>query len=183
MKTLLKSIGKLMSYALRHNPESLNIELDENGWTATDLLIERIKKRYPEMDHTLLDTIVQTNDKKRYAFNADKSKIRANQGHSIQVNLELQAQTPPDILFHGTVEKFLPGIKEKGLIKMSRQHVHLSADKTTATTVGSRRGKPVILEINARQMHEATYAFYCSENGVWLTKEVPSRFITNINNY
>jgi putative RNA 2'-phosphotransferase len=121
--------------------------------------------------------VVANNAKQRFSFNEDKTKIRANQGHSFPVDLELKAITPPTALYHGTVAKFLDAIKEKGLIKMNRQHVHLSPDVATATNVGSRRGKPVILTISAGEMHTAGYHFFLSANGVWLTAHVPVSFV------
>jgi len=124
-----------------------------------------------------LEEIVATNDKKRFSFNEDKTRIRANQGHSLEVDLALQSIIPPDVLYHGTAEKNLPSILEKGIQKMSRQHVHLSKDKETAFKVGSRHGKPVILTINAAQMHKDGLLFYQSDNGVWLTNTVARQYI------
>lgn len=172
-----KHIGKLMSLALRHNPKVLWLELDENGWAEVDKLIEGLNRKRISMDMELLTEIVETNDKQRYSFNESKTKIRANQGHSISVNLDLEEKTPPAVLYHGTVGKFLDAIREKGLLKMSRQHVHLSATKDTATVVGSRRGKPVILVVKAAEMHASGHTFYISKNGVWLTEHVPPEFI------
>jgi putative RNA 2'-phosphotransferase len=125
----------------------------------------------------LLEAVVSANDKKRFSFNSSGTMIRANQGHSIQVELNLQEQVPPDLLYHGTVEKFLPVIQTEGLKKMGRQHVHLSVDETTAVKVGSRRGKPVVLVIHSKSMHEAGFSFFLSENGVWLTEAVPPDYI------
>ncbi len=172
-----KSIGKLMSLALRHNPKVLNIELDENGWVSVDELIKGLNRKHIQMDMERLTQLVETNDKKRYRFNADKTKICANQGHSVEVNLNLKAIEPPHTLYHGTVNKFMASIREKGLIKGTRHHVHLSETKDTAISVGSRRGKPVILKISAKLMHEQGFNFYQSENGVWLTENVPPKFI------
>jgi putative RNA 2'-phosphotransferase len=124
-----------------------------------------------------LEEVVATNTKKRFSFNEDKTKIKANQGHSIKVDLALQPKQPPSYLYHGTVEKFLQSIREKGLIKGSRHHVHLSADKETAINVGSRRGKPIILTIKSGEMHAQNHIFYQSENGVWLTETVPTEYI------
>ncbi len=172
-----KSIGKLMSLALRHNPKVLNIELDENGWVSVDELIKGLNRKQIQMDMERLTHLVETNDKKRYRFNADKTKICANQGHSVEVNLNLKVIEPPHTLYHGTVNKFMASIREKGLIKGTRHHVHLSETKDTAISVGSRRGKPVILKVSAKLMHEQGFNFYKSENGVWLTENVPPKFI------
>ena len=167
-----------MSLILRHQPQVIGAELDENGWISVETLLEGIRKKGIKIDEDLLDEVVETNNKKRFAFNEDKTKIRANQGHSLKVDVELKAETPPPILYHGTVKRFLDAIKEQGLIPMSRQHVHLSEDLGTATSVGSRRGKPIILKVDSLQMHREGYTFFLSENGVWLTKEVPIRYIT-----
>lgn len=172
-----KDISKLLSLVLRHQPEVLNIELDQNGWTNVDTLISKIKTKSSEFDFERLEQIVITNEKQRFAFNEDLTKIRANQGHSVQVDVELKSQLPPEFLYHGTVDKFLDGIRAEGLKKGSRLHVHLSKDLETATRVGSRRGKPVILVVRSREMAAAGYPFYLSENGVWLCDAVPFEFI------
>jgi putative RNA 2'-phosphotransferase len=125
----------------------------------------------------LLEAVVATNEKKRFSFNSSGTMIRANQGHSIHVNLGLETQVPPELLYHGTVDKFLPAIQAEGLKKMSRQYVHLSVDGDTAVKVGSRRGKPVVLLIQSKKMHEAGFAFFLSDNGVWLTEAVPANYI------
>lgn len=170
-----KQISKFLSLILRHQPEKIGLELDENGWAFVDDILEKSKLKFTIEN---LEEIVITNDKKRFSFNEDKTKIRANQGHSLKtVNLDLVAQTPPNFLFHGTVDRFIQSIKLEGLKKMKRQHVHLSLDKETAIKVGSRRGKAIILSINTLEMHNKGYKFYKSENGVWLTDNVPSSFI------
>jgi putative RNA 2'-phosphotransferase len=173
----LKHISKLLSLVLRHQPEKIGITLDENGWTPVNILIEKINQQGIRLDKELLETVVTTNDKKRFAFNDDKTLIRANQGHSVAVDLELPPAIPPEYLYHGTVPASLAAIQKEGLKKMSRQHLHLSADKETATKVGSRRGVPVILTIKTGQMHRAGFIFYLSENGVWLTEAVPPQYI------
>ena len=170
-----KQVSKFLSLILRHQPEKIGLQLDENGWA---LISDILKKSNLKFTFEELEEIVVTNDKKRFSFNNDKTKIRANQGHSLKtVNLDLKAQVPPQILFHGTVERFIPSIKLEGLQKMKRQHVHLSADNETAIKVGSRRGNPIILSIKALEMETRGYQFYKSENGVWLTDNVPSEFI------
>ena len=177
MKTTHKRISKLMSLVLRHKPEHLDLNLDENGWVKVDLLLAAMQRQGLDVDQNLLEEVVRDNDKQRFAFNEDRTQIRANQGHSIDVDVELEEKTPPSILLHGTVEKFLELVRESGLKKMSRQHVHLSADLATASKVGSRRGKPVILKIDAAKMVNDGHAFYLSANGVWLTDHVPPSFI------
>lgn len=172
-----KEISKFLSLILRHSPETIQITLDENGWADTEELITKCSKRGKSFTFEDLKEIVSTNDKQRFAFNEDQSKIRANQGHSIEVDLALNMAEPPEFLFHGTVSKFLDAIRNEGLQKMSRQHVHLSKDKATAEKVGSRRGIPVILTIRSGQMHRDGIVFYLSENGVWLTDEVPMKYI------
>ncbi len=173
----LKNKSKFLSLVLRHSPDTIGIHLDANGWAEIAELIEKCNTNHQNFDIEILKTIVETNDKKRFAFNEDNTKIRANQGHSIEIELNLKTVEPPTILYHGTINDFLTSIKEKGLQKMSRQHVHLSVDIETANKVASRRGKPIILKINAKQMHTDGFAFYCSENGVWLTNEVPIKYI------
>lgn len=177
MKDKYKSISKLMSLVLRHDPSVINITLDENGWTSTKGLLEGLSKKGHKLEIADLTDLVESNDKKRFTFNEAGDKIRANQGHSIEVELQLEEQDPPYTLYHGTVAKFIDGIKDKGLLKMSRQYIHLSANKDTAESVGQRRGKPVILKINAHKMFQDGYKFYRSQNGVWLTDHVPSKYI------
>ncbi|WP_426328341.1 RNA 2'-phosphotransferase [Pedobacter sp. R-06] len=175
---ITKGISKLLSYILRHSPETISLKLDENGWADVNELMAKFDLYDNRIDFELLEYIVENNDKKRFAFNNDKTKIRASQGHSIAVELNLNQAEPLACLYHGTVEKSLSDIKSQGLQKMSRQHVHLSADKETASKVGSRRGKPVILTINSGEMHRAGYKFYLSDNNVWLTDVVPAEYIT-----
>jgi putative RNA 2'-phosphotransferase len=173
----LKHISKFLSLVLRHEPEQIGLALDDEGWADVAALIEKINQKGIRLDFATLQIIVDTNDKKRFAFNEDKSRIRASQGHSVEVNLNLPPQVPPNILYHGTAIKFLPVIKEKGLFKMERRHLHLSADEGIAKNVGGRHGKPVVLVIQALAMHEKGHVFYLSDNGVWLTDHVPPAFI------
>lgn len=173
-----KRISKFLSLVLRHRPDTIGLYLDNNGWAKVSELIDKAAQKDVHFNNEDLEWIVANNDKQRFAFNEDHSEIRANQGHSLQtIDLQLQAIEPPHILYHGTVTKFIDSIKASGLQKRSRQHVHLSADLTTATTVGSRRGAPVILKVEALKMHQEGYAFYQSKNGVWLTDEVPVNYI------
>lgn len=173
-----RRISKILSLVLRHKPEVLGIILDENGWVSVETLIEALaSKRGIYIDLMVLNDVVENNDKKRFSFNHDKDKIRANQGHSIKVDLELNEVVPPEFLYHGTVEKFLDSIKEKGLLKMDRNHVHLSDNINTASSVGKRRGSPIILRIDSGDMHKDGHKFYISENGVWLTEKVGTEYI------
>lgn len=165
-------MSKRLSYILRHKPESIGIKLDRFGYANVEELLDKLK-----MDKEELEKIVATDNKNRYSFNEDKTKIRANQGHSIKVDLELKEIKPPKVLYHGTVEKFLDSIKEKGLLPQQRQYVHLSEDLDTAISVGKRRGEPIILEIDSYKMYEEGGKFYKSENGVWLTDKVDKRYI------
>ncbi|MBF4517242.1 RNA 2'-phosphotransferase [Flavobacterium sp. ANB] len=174
-----KSVSKFLSLVLRHSPETIELKLDENGWADVDELILKCNNRgsQNQMTAELLDYVVENNDKKRFTFNEDRTKIRASQGHSISVELDLKEAEPSEFLYHGTVEKFLESIKKEGLQKMSRQHVHLSKDKETAIKVGGRRGVPQILTIKSREMFKDGFKFYLSENNVWLTDEVPAKYI------
>lgn len=174
-----KSVSKFLSLVLRHSPETIGLKLDKNGWADVEELITKCNNRgsQNQMTAKLLDYVVENNNKKRFAFNNDKTKIRASQGHSISVELNLAETEPLEYLYHGTVENFLDNIKKEGLQKMSRQHVHLSKDKETAIKVGSRRGIPQILTIRSGAMYKDGYIFYLSENNVWLTDEVPTKYI------
>jgi len=172
-----KKTSKFLSYVLRHHPELIDLNLDENGWANVDELITKSKNDSQGFTFEELDEIVQTNDKKRFIFNEDKTRIRANQGHSIDINLALIPQQPPEFLYHGTAESNIESILEKGIEKRSRQHVHLSQDKETATKVGMRHGKPIILTINTQKMFDDGIEFYLSENNVWLTDFVDAKYI------
>lgn len=173
-----KRISKFLSLILRHQPETIGLKLDENGWADVEELRERSAKKKVYFSLEELDEVVETNNKKRFAFNEDKTRIRASQGHSIDINLALEALQPPDFLYHGTAEANISPILEKGIEKRSRQHVHLSADKETATKVGMRHGKPIILTIRTGKMYEDGIAFYQSANGVWLTEFVDPKYIS-----
>lgn len=171
-------ISKFLSLVLRHQPEVIGITLDDNGWTSVTILLEKMQQKGEALTTEMLEYIVATNSKKRFAFNEDHTQIRASQGHSVSIDTGYAAQQPPAVLFHGTADRFMPSILSEGLKKMSRQHVHLSADKITAINVGSRHGNPIVLEINTAQMYADGYLFYLSENGVWLTGHVPVQYIT-----
>ena len=173
------STSKFISLILRHKPETIGITLDEHGWANVDELIEGVSKTHP-LTRESLEEIVRTDEKQRYSFNEDHSLIRANQGHSIPVDVELEKVKPPKYLYHGTGAKFTSSIDQQGLIPKSRLYVHLSSDYETAVKVGSRHGKPVVYLVNAEQMETEGYAFYCSVNGVWLTKRVPVKYLKQV---
>ena len=173
---LLHDTSRLIALVLRHKPEVIGITLDEHGWANVDELIAGISKRQ-QFSFEMLEEIVRTDEKMRYSFNEDKTLIRANQGHSIPVDVELEEKIPPEMLFHGTGEKYLPSILSQGLIPKSRLYVHLSSDYDTATKVGKRHGKPVVFVVDSEQMTKDGYRFYQSVNGVWLTKSVPTKYI------
>jgi putative RNA 2'-phosphotransferase len=170
-------ISKFLSLVLRHKPEQIGLELDSNGWADVNTLIQKCNQSSIPLSLDILKHVVDTNSKKRFAFNEQQNKIRANQGHSIEVELELQAIEPPGILYHGTAERFVSSILEKGLIKQQRQHVHLSSDIETAINVGRRHGRPFVFEVLAYQMFSDNYQFFLSDNGVWLTNDVPSKYL------
>lgn len=170
-------ISKCLSKHLRHQPERLGITLDEAGWVAVDDLLAACARHAFPITREELEHVVRASDKQRYAFDPAGSRIRANQGHSIPVDLELPVATPPAELFHGTVDRFLPAIRAEGLRAMKRHDVHLSADEATAERVGSRRGRPVILTVEAAAMAEDGYEFRVSANGVWLVEAVPPPYL------
>lgn len=176
----LTNNGKFLALILRHKPQTIGITLNEHGWADVDELIRGIQQDRP-FDIAMLEEIVTTDDKQRYSFNADKTKIRAAQGHSIKVDVELKQMTPPDILWHGTGAKYVDRIDVQGLKKRTRLYVHLSKDYDTAVKVGKRHGEPVVYEVSAGQMAKDGYAFYLSENGVWLTDHVPPQYLTKFN--
>lgn len=172
----LTGTSKFVSLILRHKPEVIDITLDEHGWANVDELIAGIAKTRP-MDMEMLEEIVRTDSKQRYSFNEDKTLIRANQGHSIPVDVELPEADPPEYLWHGTGEKSVISIDAQGLLPMSRLYVHLSADEATAKKVGSRHGRPVIYRVLSGQMRRDGITFCRSVNGVWLVKAVPVRYL------
>ena len=175
MKTDLKNVSKYLSFILRHKPEEIGLTLDEQGWAAIDDVIA--KTTVHTLTRELIELVVETNDKQRFAINSEKSLIRANQGHSIDVDLGFVAVDPPEFLWHGTAQRFEESILEKGLIKQKRHHVHLTESQSVALSVGGRDGKPVLFKILSQQMHEAGYKFYKSTNNVWLVDAVPFQFL------
>jgi len=172
------STSKFISLILRHKPEAIGISLDEHGWADVSGLIDGINAAGGyAIDMDLLEDIVRTDEKGRYSFNDDHTLIRANQGHSIPVDVELEEKTPPDVLWHGTGEKYVESIERQGLLPKSRLYVHLSSDEETARKVGSRHGRPVVYKVDCRKMAEDGYKFFLSANKVWLTKEVPPKYL------
>jgi len=169
--------SKFLSLILRHKPEIIGLRLDQHGWADVEELIAKSALHDRLFSKEGLQEIVRTNDKQRFAFNEDETKIRASQGHSLEVELGLTPLAPPEYLYHGTIAKFIDNIRIDGLKKMSRQHVHLSMDRETAEKVGSRHGKAVILHIQSEKMHADGFSFYLSQNGVWLTDHVPVKYI------
>lgn len=171
-------ISKFLSLVLRHQPEHIGIELDEHGWTDVNTLIAKAQKKGVNLTPGILKYVVDTNAKKRFAFNNDLTKIRASQGHSVEVDLQYVPQIPPVLLYHGTGSQSINSILQHGLQKMTRHHVHLSADQDTAIKVGRRHGNPAVLCIDAKQMAGQGYTFFQSANGVWLTEHVPAKYIS-----
>lgn len=171
-----RDTSKFISLILRHKPETIGITLDEHGWANVDELIAGVSKTHP-LDMAGLEKIVAEDEKQRYSFNDDKTLIRANQGHSISVDVELKEVEPPEILYHGTGEKYTSSIDELGLIPKSRLYVHLSGDEETARKVGQRHGKPVVYKVRSGEMHRDGIVFYRSVNGVWLTNTVPVKYL------
>lgn len=171
-------IGKFISLVLRHEPQKIGLVLDDAGWAVVDDLLAGLARKGKRITFAELEDIVITNDKQRYCFNDDKTRIRANQGHSLKLDLQLEAMTPPDVLYHGTATRFLDAINAQGLQKRNRHHVHLAADYETAVTVGSRHGKPVVLVIDTVAMQRDGHVFYRSENNVWLTDAIPAKYFS-----
>ena len=169
----MKSMSKFLSLILRHKPQIVGLQLDEHGWAEIDEIISRVNG----LDRAKLEKIVATDEKQRYSFSADGKLIRANQGHSIPVDLELESLKPPEILFHGTTERFSAAILAQGLKKMARLYVHLSGDVETAEKVGLRRGKPKIFVVESGKMFVDGFKFFRSVNNVWLTEFVPAKYL------
>lgn len=172
----LTKTSRFLAMVLRHKPHVAGIELDEHGWANVDELVEGMSALRP-FSREILEEIVTTDAKRRYAFNEDHTLVRANQGHSIPVDVELAPAEPPAMLYHGTATRFLSSIAAKGLLPMGRLHVHLSRDEATAVKVGERHGEPVVLTVDASAMRSDGYEFFLSANGVWLTKVVPPRYL------
>ncbi|BAY89791.1 MULTISPECIES: RNA 2'-phosphotransferase [unclassified Tolypothrix] len=173
----LLKISKFLSKHLRHKPADIGIKLAPGGWIEiNELLTACAKNKFP-ITRQELQLVVESNDKQRFSFDSTGTLIRANQGHSIEVDLQLEPVVPPDVLYHGTAKQSVESILQTGLSKMSRHHVHLSKDIATAKNVGARHGKPIVFAVNAVAMHQAGYIFYCSDNGVWLVDNIPPEYL------
>jgi putative RNA 2'-phosphotransferase len=178
----LVRISKYLSKYLRHEPHRLGLTLAPGGWVPVEQLLAAAASAGMVISRQELSEVVARNNKQRFSFDATGELIRANQGHSVDVDLQLEPVVPPEVLYHGTAEHILAAIRRDGLLKMSRHHVHLSADLGTARRVGARHGRPIIFEVAARAMHEKGYTFYRSDNGVWLTDHVPPAFLRQLDN-
>lgn len=174
----ITNISRFMSLVLRHQPDKIGLTLDAQGWTSVEELIEKMQKAGENLNHGILEEVVANNNKKRFAFNEDKTRIRASQGHTIEIELGYEPKEPPEILYHGTAFKNIASILQKGILKGDRHHIHLSKDEETAMNVGNRHGKPVLLIIKAQRMFKDDIPFYCSENGVWLTEYIHPKYFS-----
>ena len=172
-------LGRFLSLVLRHDPHAAGITLDEHGWADVNELLAGVNRTGRKIDRVTLERIVRENNKQRYSFNGDHTKIRANQGHSVQVDVELKETRPPKYLYHGTATRFYPAIQGEGIRKMSRQFVHLSGDFETAMAVGRRHGSPMVITIDAAAMARDGVTFYRSENGVWLCEHVEPKYFVS----
>ena len=176
----LVSLSKFIAYVLRHNPSAANVVLDEGGWADVSALIDGINASGRHISRAILERIVLTDAKRRYSFNDDKTKIRANQGHSVAVNVCMKECSPLDVLYHGTAEKFLAGIKERGICKRSRMFVHLTDNIDAAFATGARHGKPIVLVIDSKRMAAEGYKFYLPANGVWQSADIPWEYVKQV---
>jgi putative RNA 2'-phosphotransferase len=177
VKNDLIEVSKFLSLILRHKPEVIGLELDESGWADIDTLIQLVNQNGRQLTRSLLSQVVADNDKQRFILSEDGNRIRANQGHSIRVELGLQPTEPPDCLYHGTASRFLESIQAQGLLPGKRQYVHLSPDIETAIMVGKRHGRPVVLSVRAAELHRDGHKFLFSANGVWMTERVPAEYL------
>ena len=174
----LTQFSKMLSYVLRHRPDEIKLVSDESGYALVTELITQFNAHYPQqLSPEILAKVVAENSKKRFAFSEDGTKIRASQGHSIDIELGYTPQPPPECLYHGTALTHLNSIRATGSEKRSRHHVHLSADPAVAKAVGSQHGVPVVLTVKSGEMHRNGLAFYQSDNGVWLTDNVPIQYL------
>ncbi len=176
----LVRISKRLSRHLRHEPESLGLELAPGGWVGVDALLEACARRGFAFSRGELEEVVRSSDKKRFSFDEAGARIRANQGHSVEVDLQLERREPPAVLYHGTGERSVGAILADGLRRMSRHHVHLSVDAETARRVGARHGRPVVFAVDAARMAAAGHEFYVSANGVWLAESVPAEYLRRL---
>jgi putative RNA 2'-phosphotransferase len=178
VRDLIVTTSKLLSYVLRHRPDSIGLQLDDQGWAGVDALLAALRAHGHAVDGDLLARVVAGNDKQRFAFSPDGARIRASQGHSVAVDLDLAPSSPPAVLYHGTASRFLKAIMAQGLKAGARRHVHLSRDVDTAMRVGARHGFPVVLGVDAARMAADGHLFYVSDNGVWLTEAVAPRYLS-----
>lgn len=176
----LNSMGRFLSLILRHRPQTIRLTLDENGWADVEELIHKVRTHGRELDPMLLSDIVTNNDKKRFVFSEDGTRVSASQGHSLEIDLGLESLEPQEVLYHGTARKYFDSIRQHGLMKKQRHHVHLSSDIDTATKVGSRHGEPVVFKVHAGRMHRDGFVFYRSANGVWLTDHIPYTYMEHV---
>ena len=172
-----RSASKFLSFVLRHDPGAIGLTLEDGGWVAVDALLDALALHGKPLHRASLERLVRENDKQRFAFSSDGRKIRASQGHSVDVDLGYVAMHPPDLLYHGTVERFLPSIRVDGLLRGKRHHVHLSEGPDAAVSVGARRGRPLVIQVAAGAMAHQGYQFFRSANGIWLTDRVPPQFL------
>jgi putative RNA 2'-phosphotransferase len=180
MRESLVSKSKFLSLVLRHDPGVIGLELDANGWASVSELLSKAAAHGTALSEDELKEIVTTNEKKRFDWDTVANRIRANQGHSIEVDLELSPAMPPEELFHGSAVQNQASIFAKGLVRGKRQHVHLSSDISTAKMVGARHGRPIVFRISSGEMHRQGHNFYISKNGVWLTGDIPPAFLRKI---
>ena len=173
----VRRISKFLSLVLRHQPDKIGIQLDAAGWVEVEVLLEALRRSGQKISRDLLEHVVETNDKQRFTIDESGQRIRATQGHSVEVELGYEPADPPAILIHGTPETAVSAIRDSGLLKMKRHHVHLHCDSSTASAVGARRGTPVLLKVKAQEMAKEGFVFYVTANQVWLTDHVPPRFI------
>lgn len=174
------ALGRFLSLVLRHQPQAAGITLDQGGWANIDDLLKGVCATGRKIDRETLERIVRENNKQRYTISEDGQRIRANQGHSLAVQLDLQQMTPPPVLYHGTARRFVDSIRKQGITRQQRQYVHLSPDVATARQVGSRHGAPVVLVIDAAVMHRDGLPFFQAANGVWLCQHVPWKYVLDI---
>lgn len=170
-------VSKLLSFILRHKPEAIGVVLDNGGWVDVDTFLACLQASGKTVTRQVLESVVETSTKQRFALSADRQQIRANQGHSVDIDLQLPTLPPPGRLFHGTATRFLDAIQKEGLRRQKRHHVHLTVSQDVAISVGARHGTPIVLTIDAKAMHDCGYEFFLSANGVWLTSHVPSKYL------
>jgi putative RNA 2'-phosphotransferase len=178
MDRQLVKISKFLSLVLRHQPSEIGLTLDAQGWADVDELLLKANQHGVALTRPLLNEIVEQNDKQRFSFNADGTRLRANQGHTIKIDLGLEPSALPDCLYHGTATRFLESIQQHGLQRGRRDYVHLSPDKTIALKVGTRHGEPIVLVVQSGEMHADGFIFYHAANGVWLTLYVPREYVS-----